>query len=620
MSCIKRLYSRISLWISARPNVFLWLDRILAGKPSRQFWLFLALFVVTLIISTLFYGGWGVFSDWESLQKAFVDMTSPVSVRNSAYDVPEEHRKLNFWAFFAVYMLGILVFTGLLIATLTNLWRTRADKFRRGVVKYYFKHHVVFLGYNDLIVGMIQKMCEDSNGQIRIVVGVENNTTEINDRIKSRLYDDYKKRVVILQADSCNRSDLERLRIPYAESVYIIGEHDDAYNLKSYRTIYEISLCTRKAEERMPQCYVNLQHQSTLSLFQTYASAGDIGVDFSAFNAFNFSDEWARYLIIGDRLKEESRIDYRNESSKHKSVHLVIIGMTEMGRALARQALLMCHYPTGPRTKITFIDHQVDLLSKQLIGSHQQLFKYCKYTYFDLVGNKQGLEKPQSEVDLLNIEFEFYKADISDIVIREKIEDWALDDNQLLTIAVCLPKASQSLAAGLYLPDILFRQNRSIPIWIHQPTFGDLGNYLRGSSRYKNVVTFGMSGKDLDVCRRAIIDRAKRINHYFKNRKQCKDITYDNYRWIEMEWEENEVCDKWLYINRSIIVTDNKNNFGDLNTDEMEKLAKNELRRLNIFQLMGLIPPLNEFSKTEEIEYFMSLDRIIQSSDKDLNE
>ena len=613
----------------------------------------------------------------KTIAQSFVDMTSPVTVRNTVYETnqnnsyiqsskPESEwsaendtialntksENLNqkntgtnnsqneggnggyiFWLSI-VYFIGAVVFTGLFIATITNILRTRADRFKLGTINYKFKNHVVFIGYDDLIIGMIQKICNDeqerttnnqnNNKIVRffkklvyiegsyIVVGVESNASDINDRIKNKIYNAHKDKIVVLMADGCNRNELEkRLRVHYAESVYIIGEHDDAYNLKSYRTIYEISLCQKKFWERMPECYVNLRHKSTLTLFQTYAIASDIGVDFSYFHAFNFYDEWARFMIVGEGLKEEYRIDYRNgESNGSRQVHLVIAGMTEMGRALARQAILVCHYPKNTPTKITFIDPQANLYSKQLIGSHQDLFKRCPYTFFDSSAQKVHEPKPNerekiNKNEILDVEFEFYAADISDLPIRDILEKWAEDGNQLLTIAICLSKAPQNLAAGLYLPNKFFEKH--IPIWIYQPTYGDLGNYLRGSKRYNNVVTFGMSGENLDICNENMLKKVQLINHYLNNHENGV-VNYDNDRWMEMEWEALGIHEKWLCINRASRIPA-INRMKDKDGADIDMIAKVELKRMKIERL--IVPgassdkqPLNEEDEKEYIKNF----------------
>lgn len=606
----------------------LWIDRVITGNPWQQIAVASVVFLIVLCVIGAIYSFKPDSNVGNSFARAFVDMISPVTVRNTAYDtvqyIPQEivmksdvgHDTLQhipqmiiekrevegrrIWGLSIVYFLGAIFFSGLFIATITNMLRTESDRFKQGTIKYHFSKHIVFIGYDDMIVGMIQRICEERDGAAYIVVGVEENASKINDKIKSRLYGKYKKNIVVLQADGCNRKELDRMRVSYAESVYIIGEHDDAYNLKSYRTIYELSLCQKEFEKRMPQCYVNLRHKSTLTLFQTYATAGDIGVDFSAFRAFNFNDEWAKYMIVGEGLAEKNRID-RGKNPGAKQVHFVIVGMSEMGRALARYAMLWCHYPDCS-TKISFIDPQADLNSKQFIGSHQQLFERLNYTYFDNFAKQISEHKVSNPYD---IEFEFYATDISNLSIREQLQQWGQDEQQLMTIAICLPKASQSFAAGIYLPDEIFSKEGGSPVWIYQPTYGDLGNYLKGS-HYANIVTFGMSGEPLDLCDKKNLERAKLINHYLKNRFEGI-VTFDNQQLIDTEWEAIDINEKWRCINRASRVKAmkkmlEKKDICNFEEEDFIRLANIEFNRLKIERLIVPGVSLTEPRIEDEIE------------------
>ena len=492
----------------------LWIDRRLAGNWRQQIAIPFMIFLIVLIVATLFYKGVWI----ERVPKVFVDMTNSESLRQSLDGTMQS----SAWILAIVYVLGAIIFTGLLIATVTSIWRTRSEKFRRGVVSYRFKSHIVFIGYNSLVPGMIQKICEEDE-DVRIVVGVEDKASTISDMIKNRLWNNYRKKVVTLKADSCNREDLERLRIPYAKEVYIIGEHDDAYNLRCYRTIYELSLYKSYSKCKMPQCYVNLQSQSTLKLFRTYASAGETGVDFTNFHAFNFKDEWASTLL----LKNSTRFKKNNNCHNH----IIIAGMTEMGVFIAQEAVLLCHYP-NTHTTITFIDDAAEMRKKSFVAQHHNLFDHS---------------------DLLDVDFEFVEGDISDENVRLNLAHHADDLGRVVTIAICYDDPQQNISLGLNLPENFYGDKNNVRVWIYQPTSGDLGKYLK-NSHYKNVVTFGMSGDLLDVRNNKNIQIAKRINHYFRRCNEEK-IDYSNQRLIEMEWEELSIYDRWSYLRRAIFTS-----------------------------------------------------------------
>jgi hypothetical protein len=541
--------------MKTRPRLLI--DKKLAGKWWEQMGCVFVVFILTILsialLYTLFRGG----SFFKNIAPAFVDMTNPETVHYSVYDTISENNRviisdmpapsmqkkqpdiMKMLLHMLVYIIGTIVFTGLFIATITNIFRSRSEKFRRGAVEYKFKNHIVFLGYNNMIPGMIQKICVDKDNEddiknVRIVVGVEDNASAICDKIKNRLYDDYRDRVVVLKADSCNRKDLKRLRITYADEVYIIGEHDDAYNLKCYRTIYELSLCDYSRGSKMPKCYVNLHSQATLTLFRTYASADELGIDFTQFHSYSFYDEWAKYLI-----KKHWKID------ENRQDHFIIAGMTEMGIALARKIVLLCHKPgKNKRTIITLIDNDMIAKSKLFITQNQDFFERCHYT----IKTKQEIltHEPLADMDLLDVAFEFIEGNLSDEEIRLNLDDIALDKKKATIIAICYDDPQQNITMGLSLPKVINGENCDVRVWIYQPTSGDLGKYLE-SDRYVYFETFGMSGDDLDVRNRDCTDKAMYINHFFLHKKE-KDIDFSNSFLIKTEWEGTDIAKRWICI------------------------------------------------------------------------
>lgn len=572
----------------------LFIDRLLAGKPRKQILIIIGLFICLLALVTVVYtfkldNNKKDFSFFKSFPKAFVDLTNPETLHKSVYE-PDQNTELTNklppeWLLFLAYIFGAIVFTGLLIATITNAWRGRAERFRRGIVDYRFSEHIIILGYNGLVPGMIQRICEQKPlKDIRIVVGVEDHASTTCDKIKNRLYEDYRDLVVVLKADSCNRKDLKRLRVNYAHEVYIIGEHDDAYNLRCYRTIYELWLCERSKKAKMPKCYVNLHSQATLTLFRTYASADELGIDFSCFQSFSFYDEWARTMIMEHWDNNENLQD-----------HFIIAGMTEMGIALARKIVLLCHKPSRVKPCIiTLVDNDIADKSKLFIVQNQDFFDRCHYS----IRTRKDTFKhePEAKMDLLDVKFEFTEGDLSDEAIRQELSTIAMDPCKTKTLAICYDNPQHNIAMGLSLPKVFFHEERMINykdvidsksehyrnevspktesgsfdvgdvfnkdatnkafknkeeenkarVWIYQPTLGDLGKYLK-SDRYVRFETFGMSGDELDIQNEKCTETAMRINHFFLHKKD-NDIDFSNSFLIKTEWEGTDIAKRWICI------------------------------------------------------------------------
>lgn len=571
----RNLWKWICFQVRRTKHPRLALERFLAGHSFHQVLAALVLFgVVFVSVGLYFYSGnWG---------KAFADMASPVTLRGEAYNTMgvvaatdgapavtvQNPDTLPLGKLLIVYILGTIVLSGLLIATITNTLRSWVDRFKQGTVHYYtFCQHTVFLGYNDMVPGMIETLCGSRlyPKRVRIVVGVTKDVHEVATQLSNHLSKRQRKCVVVLQADCCNPRDLRRLRVRAAKDVYIIGAQDDAYSLNSYNKIQ--SLCKR----HHPECYVQMQYQSTYALFQTYTKKDGM----EHFHAFNFHNEWARKMLMREEIDTRNGVGITVDSERQ--VHLVIIGMTEMGEALAREAAFLCHYPNfvtkGIRTRITFIDPKAEEPETYFKGRYHHLF----------------------EADFLDVEFEFLKKNIAEPAMQKELGKWAMDDKQVLTIAACTDMPHRSMAAGLYLPDAIF--DRKIPVWIYQPTKGDMAEYL-GSSHFDNVTTFGMSGKELDIKNEEGVRQAKWLNHFYWHLND-ESIDYSDTKAIDKEWDYCSVFHKWSNVYNVSAIPAKLRSVGGNIEDNVEILAEVEHNRWNVEKLlMGFRPTTDEEHQT----------------------
>lgn len=609
------------------------IDRLISSKnPFKQLFVpFAALLVLFIIVSGVYLIYHHSLS--KSPAQAISDLLSPVTMRNRAYESDGNYtvvtiaqgnaeqdngpsatkqrdgklpKQVPFWILSLVYILGATIFSGLLVASITNWYRSRSDKFKRGQTSYNFSGHTVILGYDDNVIGIIESLFAKNKQKMRIVVGVETNVPDVSDKLRS-FFDERKNELVILEAHILNKGDLVRLKISKAKEVYIIGEHGDADNLNCYDKITD--MCDGK---EMPKCYVQMRHQSTFALFQTYAKKD--GKKLKCFRAFNFNDEWARRMILGEYCnKEECRIDrWRIGVNTKKGVHLLILGMTDMGEALAREAAFLCHYPNfvknGIKTTITFVDPEAEEKMSRFRNKYRHLLEMSEYRY--RIGNdtwREG-EHEYDFKDFLDIKWQFIQPIAGKRYLMEDLRSWINDEHQLLTIAVCTDNPDMSAAVALQLPDEVFAEQSKVPVWVYQPSFGSLADYL-AESKFKNVVPFGMYTEMIDLANVQLIEKAKKLNAMYdqvfdmQNNKKYRQqeimetpIEYDG-PGKETSWLELAIYSQWSNVyNASAIeikkrsIEAGRNGHEDrvqkLSKEEIELIAEVEHNRWNVEKLL----------------------------------
>lgn len=198
----------------------------------------------------------------------------------------------------------------------------------------------------------------------------------------------------------------------------------------------EAKAATEKTEKK--RVYVLFENQMTYSVFQFSEICKDTK-EYINFIPLNYYEMWAQKVfaapdptnLIGNGKSGEDAIDYfpldmlPNQEDKHKNnrepnrkndlngndvhpedikfisdheddkhyVHLVVIGMTKMGVAMALEAAHLCHYPNcltakAPRTRITFIDENADRESGYFMNRYDVLFDLARWRYVDATKSK----------------------------------------------------------------------------------------------------------------------------------------------------------------------------------------------------------------------------------------
>lgn len=536
----------------------------------------------------------------------FID---PGSVAN----VPAELR----WFSLIVAIMGLLLFTGLLISVVSNMLERHVERYREGNISYPLEKHVVIIGFDEMVPMLVLQICTDPQYEdCYILIQSVQPSSEVRNRIHTVLDTEQEKRVLVLHAQRNSTEELEKLYTTSAREIFLIGESNeydhDSLNIDSLQKIVAI----HRKKSNCPRITVSVlfEYQTTYAAFQVSDLAEEWRKQID-FHPFNFYEEWAKKLLVKRHYGEENaKVEYPAldrepitwESDRY--VHFVIIGMSRMGVALGVEAAHLLHFPNFCRDKrlksrITFIDADADKEMNFFRGRYRHYFDLSLSYY----RNMEQIEKVHTilpnqiygkEVNFLDIEFEFIKGQAETPEIQQLLAQWAKDPQQELSIAICLNFPPQSMAMGLYLPDVIYDQN--IPVFIRQETSSALLDMLNNRikkeslNRYSHVYPFGMLTNCFDLDRHST-RRAQLVNYIydFKNKYKSSPAACPSESELLDGWNKLQVALQWsnLYCADSVDLKLRSLGFGTtpplrLTSEQIELMAEVEHNRWNMEKLL----------------------------------
>ncbi|MBO7553251.1 MAG: hypothetical protein J6T82_04365 [Bacteroidaceae bacterium] len=511
-------------------------DRTFAAQGWKQLaWLVAAIllvFIIGWLLHFLFISG-ATYNDLSGLswqQRLFQLLIDPGAVD---YVSADHHLVAQILA-----LIGTILFGGCLISVISNMLQRHVENFKEGGISYQLKDHVVIIGFDDMVPSLIAQICRDPRYEgCHILVQTTEPAQTVKGYIDRNLPKKQEGRVLMANARRDSEEDLQRLYTTQAREVFVIGNRDevdhDSMNIDCLKKIVEI-------HKRAKNCpiipfTVFFAYHNTFSVFQVTDLAEEWR-KYIEFRPFNFYEGWAKKVLIsrfytdGYTKTEYPALDREQMGpNSQKYVHLVILGMSRLGVALGTEAAHLMHFPNyfkdhSKKTRITFIDIHADREMDIFKNRYRHLFQIMSSTYRDFEdgkGEEQVLPPTLftgKQADFLDIRFEFIKARAESVAIQKLLAKWAMDNDKLLTIAVCLKKPKMNMDIGLYLPDVVYERNT--PILLQQQSSAALLSMLNCEwkedkvSKFSHLFPFGMMDNYFDLNSREI-QVAQTINYIY---------------------------------------------------------------------------------------------------------
>ncbi len=543
--------------------------------------------------------------------------------------------------------LGAIFLSGLLISTITNMFERKSDRWRLGFSYYKLEDHIVIIGSDQMVHGLVNQLCEEQNNNIVVMTSadVEQMRNSLHASLKNKKD---KKRIIVNYGQRDSENYLSKINIAHAKEVYILGDTSEFDDIESFHDSLNVQCvtlianqCKRCGRKGLP-CHVLFDYKTTYHVFQ-YADLGPEITEHIDFHPFNFYDFWARKVFVVGASKNEDitykPLDYIpiTDRESDKYVHLIVLGMSKMGQAMALQAAHIAHFPNyrKRKTKITFIDRNGKVEMGEFKQKCGELFKVSRSTYIDadawaeaeerridgeapiekelyitttgLVDEyKHLVEEGDTDKDFIDIEWQFIKGDDHNPIVQELLKQYAKDDDAMITVAICLNLTHISLRSAMYLPKEYYEKD--IPILVQQRKTSTIASTLNGKGfdkekrkklLYKNITPFGMVYDCYDLHIVSSVETCKRISsvydYYFKN---GTTPTYIKPEEADEVWKSKIITKRWSNIFAAASIPTklrcigskwsiNNNCFlENLTNDQIELLAEIEHNRWNVEELL----------------------------------
>lgn len=569
------------------------LGKMMSSKPWLQLVTAAGLFVIVFLLVWLINYG-------TSFGKNLVLMLSPIPMKDAIVDNNGTYG--DPLPVTIAYIIGLIFFSGVLIATITNMIRTTGERYINGTARFRFKGHILFLGYDEIMIGTLCREVEQNRGK-NIVITVPNNVDSTRKTIYQYLATEDVKRVYVIQSSRVNVDDLKKkARVLTAQKIFVIGqpgeETHDAVNLKCLGLI--AALNPKLQDEKLVPCYYYLRNQSTFYLihrmeyqaenFRKDIESAKMIYDKDAIESFikasepfNFYESIARHVLFG---ADEQGKDTLQLNASKRDPHLVIYGMTPMGIALMRDVLMTQHFP-GRRLHVTMVDENAKEEMHYLIGRHRPFFESCSYLFRDL-NDTTPKDGQDATLDFIDVDVEFIQGDVANPKLAEYLRKCVEEEGDALTIAICTLDSPKNMALALYMPRQVFEAK--VPIWVFQTGDNSMNSFVENDDkgnlysiiRVFSTVDYGISDRGSSWQWQL----AKAVGEDYA--KKHPDEVGPDYR-----WESSQPKDRWSSLYGAISKIAMLRCLGKdstpilLTEEELEGLAVAEHNRWNTEKLLN---------------------------------
>lgn len=478
-------------------------------------------------------------------------------------------------------LFGLVLFSGMLISVISNVLERRVDSYVKGETTYSLSNHVVVLGYSKSLTSLLRSI-KFRHCDSYILIMSERSSEELRDWIHFNVSkeEDIENRVVVMNGVRNTDDDIKRLKLDKnVKEIYILGEENeqahDSINME----------CLRMVAQKLPpnnkvNCHVLLNSDTMYNILKTVDIDDEIKEKISL-HLFNFNEVWAQ-KALAIIANEDVKINGRKQEWKYlpldgigitanssKRVHLIVVGMSDMGLSLVTNAAHIMHFPNFKEgdfdtcSQITFIDADAKVKGRVMRGNYQALFELSRWrevTAYELSRNDNWVNPMGDDdskspykgflgyINFMDQQWEFVEGDVGDAQVISYLEQCANDRNEILTIAFCHESSEQNARECLVLSENVV--DKANEILVRQKESAHLMNMLKRRHGYERVRPFGIESECYyddtkhELC--GMLVKACYDNVYAKKQEDKVELT--DKEGLQSRWDKEKVAFKWSNI------------------------------------------------------------------------
>jgi hypothetical protein len=510
-----------------------------------------------------------------------------------------------------ITIVGAVVFTSLLITTISNMFSNLAESYRNGEsdLGSTIKNHILIIGTNQIFYNSLKYLISQKGA---LVILSAESAKDVRLKISAHIGSDNAERFIIITGDRRHKENLRRVSYEKAKQIFILGENDetdhDAANISCLKNLCKIH------KEKEIECVIEIDSPEVLLL----VSQTNLDLKNIKLRAFNPEEQLATNLFLNEN-PDGLNLEYL-EKDDPRSHHLIVVGTSSLSTEIAKLYLNLAHYPNfcylQKRSKLTIIDDN-DLLT---IGLQSNLKEVCHVHEFGTSVEAKDSFNANEYHDILDFEINHIKGKLLDDHVQRTLTK-ICQTNDIISVVISSNDTDQNFKDSISLPHYFYVND--YPVFVYQPVTGLIIDTINLPDYFNNLQQFGLNISLEHVSAKRDIDISRAITY-------AGDFMYDGTRLEEINDSDldNSVMSNSIYIQRSgqgygkyifYLMKTHSDSIQDLyNSDEYSKYihyAWVTLRLLDGIQMMTKSSLAFFYSRLEdpnddEIKYKMRMMKI----------